>query len=614
VALILLDVRELNNESGRTKYTFRRLIKFFKQDGIERYGQLETSAVIGGYEVRDMKGRTILPDGKELRLGQDDIHLKWFKRGKRRIRMKSATFPGVVPGAIVEWSYDIITEPNTYMTDADWPIQQDLPILDSRFILKQGKFTLGWTQGGSEPVKVDHASPYKNVNNFTARNVPSIPSEPYGPPVGTLQARIQFGLPEVAKQWVASLAGYYGGHVWAYAQGAGIEAKAKELVGSETSPTIKVRRIYDFLQQKIGAPEADDEDEEQEAKNAGEVLARGHGDEWERSMLFMALGKAAGIEMGLLLIASRDNGKLKLDLMDESQFDAYAVAAKTGQGWTFYDPAIRHLTFGMISPEKEGAPDNGILIHPARDVGKLQTAVVQNLRFEHYTPSTYGVVGIPYSAAAKNTLKRDTRVTIQDDGTGVVEVLRQGLGHVDLEHRRAYEHLTDEERREELTERLHDTVPSAELVSAEFIDLESFEKEAQIKYTFNVPQLATIVADRIVFGPFVHGLFAANPFTAQTRRTPVLFSYARRTQDRLVVALPEGYAAGALPETVSVRDEPFVLTVTWSQGEGEIVMNRRLDINTAEWPVADYARLKAFFEKIHESDRAAITLTKAAAP
>lgn len=611
-ALILLDVRELNNESGRTKYTSRRLIKFFTADGIEKYGQIDTYAVIGGREVRNMKGRTLLPDGSELRLTTDDIHLKWLKRGKLRIRVKSATFPGVVPGAIVEYSYDILTEPNSYMTETLWDIQQDLPILESRFTLKHGKYSMGWSQGGSEPVKVEHASPFKNVNNFVAKDVPSIPDEPYGPPDGTLQARIQFGLPEMANNWVGSVAGEFAGYTWTYMGGEGIEAKAKELVGSETYPAVKVRRIYDFLQEKIGSPAADDDEEEKPAKNAGEVLARGQGNEWERTMLFMALARAAGIETRLLLIASRDNGKLELDFMDGSQFDAYAVAAKTGQNWTFYDPAVRHCVFGMISPEKEGGAGNAIMIQPTKDAGKIATAVVQNLQFTHHMPEPFAVVGLPFSAASKNTLKRETRVTIGEDGTGTVEVVRQGLGHVDLEHRRAYERLTAEERREALANRVREEIPSADLVSSEFVDLEVFGKEAQIKYTMTIPSLATTVGNRMIISPFVHQSFLANPFTAETRRTPVLFSYARRTQDTVTIVVPEGYTVGGLPEQVVVRDEPFVLTVAYTGGDKEFTMSRRLDVNTAEWPVADYPRLKAFFEKVHEANRTAITLTKAA--
>ena len=612
-ALILLDERELNNESGRTKYTSRRLIKFFTQEGIERYGQIETRAVIGGNDVRNMKGRTILPDGSEVRLTLDDIHLKWLKVGKRRIKVKSATFPGIVPGAIVEYSYDFLTEPNSYLTDTQWDIQQHLPILESRFILKQGKYDMGWSQGGSEPVKVEHASPFKNVNNFVARNVPSIPDEPFGPADGTLQARIQFGLPEVAKVWVGSLAGRYAGFLSTYLEGEGIEAKAKELVGAETSPTIKLRRIYDFLQEKIGAPAADDEEEEKPTKNAGEDLARGHGNEFERTMLFMALAKAAGIETGLLLIASRGNGKLRLDFNDDSQFDAYAVAAKTGQGWTFYDPAIRHLTFGMISPEKEGAPENAIMVQPNKDAGKLKSAVVQNLRYSYYVPGPYAVVGIPFSAAAKNVLKRETRVTIGDDGTGTVEVVRQGSGHVDLEHRRAYELLTEEERREALAERVREEMPSAELVSSEFADLDAFGKEARVKYTMSVPKLATIVGNRMIINPAVLQWSTANPFTAETRRTAVEFPYAYRNQDKVVIVVPEGYEAGELPGPVAVRDEPFVLTVSYAQAADQIVMTRRLDVNATVWPVEEYARLKAFSEKVHENNRLAITLTKKAA-
>jgi hypothetical protein len=128
-----------------------------------------------------------------------------------------------------------------------------------------------------------------------------------------------------------------------------------------------------------------------------------------------------------------------------------------------------------------------------------------------------------------------------------------------------------------------------------------------------IPNLVTTVGNRMIVSPFVHQSLLSNPFTAETRHTPVLFSYAWRTQDTVTIAIPEGYTVSTLPDQVVVRDEPFVLTVAYTGGEKEVTMTRRLDVNTAEWPVADYPRLKAFFEKVYEANRTAVTLTKAGA-
>src|SRR5262245_51826900 len=111
-ALILLDETEFSNEGSRTKYARKQLIKVFTQEGIDRFSDVEVKAQSGGWDVRNLEGRTILPDGSEIPLKQDNIRVKYLKVGKRRERVKSATFPGVVPGSIIEYSYDILTEQN----------------------------------------------------------------------------------------------------------------------------------------------------------------------------------------------------------------------------------------------------------------------------------------------------------------------------------------------------------------------------------------------------------------------------------------------------------------------------------------------------------------------
>jgi len=67
-----------------------------------------------------------------------------------------------------------------------------------------------------------------------------------------------------------------------------------------------------------------------------------------------------------------------------------------------------------------------------------------------------------------------------------------------------------------------------------------------------------------------------------------------------------------LPAPIVVKDPPLSLAIGYATDAGALTLTRNLDIDTAQWPAADYARLKAFFEKVREADRQTVVLAKAA--
>ena len=610
--LILLDERELNNEGNRSKLTARRVVKIFTDEAIERHGQVQIPATIGGWDVRNLSGSTYLPDGREIKLQRKDTQVKNMKRGSRRIQLKSATFPGVIPGAIIEFSYDIVTKPYSYIVDHLWDIQQDLPILESRFVLKDGGFKLGWTQAGSKDIEVVHTKPYKHINTFVVQNVPPIPQEPFGPPVDTLQARLYFGLSELQGRWVGAFAGQIAGEVAEFmASDGSVKEKADELIEPGDSKTKRTQKIYEFVQSEIGS-----ETERATAGNAAEiesvddVLKAGYGSADERTMLFLALAEAAGLESGMMLVVSRENGLFDPDAYDEEQFDTLAAAVKIERGWTFYDPAIKGCPFGMVSSRKEGAEPNAILFQVHKGAGALKKTVVQDLHMQEHTPIPYSIVNIPFSSASKNRIKRKSTIVLAGDGSARGSVSTEETGHADMATRRRYRELDDEERLEELKKRTADSAPGVEVVGADFNNLDTFGAWAKVEYDFVAESFATVVGERLLVTPSFLNAELENPFTASARRTDVWFPYRYRVQEATSIEIPDGYEVDTLPEATNVRDTPFVLTMSYLEMGGKIVMKRRVDIDAAVWAADDYDRLKDFYGKLREADKQVIVLKK----
>jgi len=619
-ALILMDQTELSNEKLQARLSKRQMIKVFTEEGIQKYSDVEVSAVVGGDDIRNLSGRTILPDGSIVPLKQENIFVKTaVKRGKLRVRTKTAKFAGVVPGAIIDYSYDLISPQAANYGEYQWQIQKDLPVLTSTLVVKQGEMGFATVSGGLQHVDIVRSTPFKGVTQFTATRVPAIPNEPWSPPADALRARAYLHLPELQATWLGELAGRIAGSTGDYLGDAQqVHAKVKELVPETDPPIEKVKKIYAYVQQKVGDEEQragqTEESQVKDPNNVDEVLKRGYGDEGDRTLLFIAMAREAGLQSALLYIVPRDGGILNTDTPDESQFDAFAAAVKTGgTTWTFYDPAVRHCPFGMISSNKEGGVPNAILITPQKGAGTVYTDTISHSLVVRYRVSAFSTAAIPFSAASRNVLQREATVTLAADGSAEVEVSDQGSGQVDLDHRMAYLGLDDEKRKEALLDRLHETLPRAQLVSADFSDIDTFEKTATIKYKITIPEVASGAADRILLTPSLFAAGRPTPFTAAKRITPVHFKHTQKTVERITYQMPPGYEAGELPKAAIVREGPFVLVTNCMVTDGKLVFSRRLEIDAATWSVEGYPQLKSFYEKVQEADRQVVVLKKGAA-
>jgi hypothetical protein len=464
-------------------------------------------------------------------------------------------------------------------------------------------------------VEVELTRPTKRDYVFTAMNVPPIPDEPYGPYERAMQARMFFFLPEERSTWLGSLAGLFAGFSGDFIEETpGIVGAVQKITSAEDSERDKVLKIYNFVQQEIGTEEqrltATQESSLEDAENAAEVLARGYGNEFERTMLFLALIKAAGMEHGLLLIANRYNGPLVREIPDDDIFDSFAASVKMAGRWKTFDPATRHCPFGMISPEKESDITNGILIIPDRSAGQRVQTKIQDLNTTIIQPAPYNLIDIPFSSSKKNYLTREVTLKLAADGSGEIEMSEQGTGQVDLAQRQSFEFLDETERLEKLQGELKGMFDRFEILEADFVDFSSFEKQASINCRIKVNGIASSVGDRLIVTPSLFHAGDWNPFIIETRKAPVLFPSTRYSTDRILVEVPDGYEIEGLPDRVVVEDPPLFFSADYIPIGNGFRFVRRVNIDTAAWPANDYDRLKSFYETLQKTDRQVVILTR----
>ena len=621
-ALVLQDDTELNNEFQVSRVSRRRLVKLFTEQGVAADSDIEVTEIVGLWEVRGLTGRTILADGRVIPLGQDNIRVKTARKsGRYRARVQSAHFPGVVPGAIIECSYDLVDPRHPLISRFSWEFQEKLPILNAALTVKPGPVRFAWLKAGVDEIEVTQSTPSRKVQRFSVRDVPSLPVEPLRPSDAIVRARVLLYSPGDRTAWLSQLGAWFAHSAGGFLEHVGeIPARVKTLIRPGDTPAEKMNRIYAFVQQEIGSEEdrvaVNESAKVNDAESAGDVLARGFGNDFERTMLFLAMVHEAGLQEGLLLIAGRSNAVLDVEAPDERQFNEYAAAVKTGNQWSYFDPVTRYCPPGLLAAEKEGGGNNAIIVVP----GKAEPLTLPNsknmglssiLIINDAVP--YALVTVPFSPAMKNVLTREASVKLAENGTAMVEVTERGTGQVDLDQRAAYGALPEDGRLALLAGRLHEILPQARIISAEFLDLESFEKPASIHYQFTVPDVASPAGGRLLLKASLFDAGRLNPFTASNRRTPVYFPHMQRTLDRTTFEIPDGYVVAEKPERAVISEGSFLLMNEYNEEQGKLVFARHLELGAAVWPVERYAELRGFFEKVLETDHQVVVLRKGGA-
>lgn len=612
-ALVLLDETTLNNEPIRARLTYHRQIKIFTEAGADQYGTFEIFEEIGSDAIRDVKGRTIFPDGSSVGLHHSQIAIKTaYKSGKTRIRIWKGRFPGVAPGVIVEYSYDNVTATPGYYTGFLWGVQRDVPVLSTTFTLKHGKTQFHWVETGADPTPIRHTSEFENADEFSAANVPSLPLEPLGPPPHAWAKRVHFHPEGLQKSWLPMTAMLIGGGAGRMmATSVAVSKKSAELTADVETPQEKAQRIYAFVQGAISEPSSMGDHEL--ASDVDEVLQRGYGTDYERTILFISMLQHAGLKAELLAIVGRDWATFDPSFPNADQFDSWAASVLIGSAWRYADPVARNLPFGELSPGKENVVANALLVRPvpggmSGGVQDLKVFFGMKVLSRDSSLDPNMLVTIPVTPAARNLTMREAVVRLEASGAARLQVTEGSLGQAGLEARRLHADATPQERSDRLEHELGRRFPGAKLVEARFEGFDNPAQKATIVYAADLPSLATIAPGRLLVLPSVFP-GQANPFIATERRTPVTLPRTVKTVDRIRFALPEGYEIRERPGPVRLQDGPLLFE-TWFEDdeEGGVVFTRRLEIDQIAWPPADYGRLRAFHEAVGAADRQSLSL------
>ncbi|MFT3867705.1 MAG: DUF3857 and transglutaminase domain-containing protein [Nibricoccus sp.] len=601
-AEILLSNRVLDYDTNENYIETYRRIKIYSPKGSEETGILHID-----YSSRrnlwNLAARLTKTDGTTTDFDKDSFSETVVEKiGYQKFKRKSLALPNLAPGDILEFQWSQATD-DQYNSYFIWYGQENVPVRAATF--KVANSTRDFHFFWFNMVKAE----LKNGDTLEMRDLPAFESEPLMPPMKDVRGWYMilfthpylryFNKPE--KLW-SEISSYLAEEFKLRTKpGVKMRNLATSLVQGAASDEEKLRLLYDYCRQNIDNFDYFDSPKLQAAKEklekndwkqyADDTLALKTGSSNHVNELFAMLARGAGFEVKLVRCSSRDT---VLDIRNMHGWifiDDMLVAVKMGNEWKLYAPGNYFMPAGMIPFKNEMAA--GLYCDEDKVV----------------------YVDNPVSPAAKSPSIREGHFTLDAEGTleGNVEIRMEG--HAAASKKSAWNTKTTAEIETDIRSSLTDRLPAAEITDIVVENARTIVMPLTLRYKVKVPGYAEVAGTRIVLPPnyFEHGKPAL--FTAEIRKLPIFFDYARTEHDKIDIILPEGYALDAPSAPSNVDQNAAVVKADYKigyKGKSRTLVYERNFVLGAEgcvaFQAASYPVLKGIFERVNRSDEHSLVL------
>src|SRR6476661_335303 len=331
-------------------------------------------------QISDLKARTIKPDGSIVDFNGKVFEKVVFKGRGIKFAAKAFTMPEVSVGSIIEYKYratlniPVLIDLKIPVRDA-WDIQSELftvkeslyyqPDVGQRY---QSPTRPSFESGGERLSQI-----MLNMKDFKEKlrengadrgleltNVPPFESEEFMPPENNFKPSVIFftgrvGKVDVDKEWLDLGKLYYEAYERYMAADKGVKEAAVKAIGSETEPGMKLRKIYERVQQMRNLTfERSRTIEERKAEhiqrnnNVGDVLAHGYGTFEDLTLLFVAMARSAGFDASPVMVPDRRRRFFVHDWTSQRQIDSIIAAVKLNGTDMYLEPGTRFCPYGFV--------------------------------------------------------------------------------------------------------------------------------------------------------------------------------------------------------------------------------------------------------------------------
>lgn len=572
-SVVLLDEGILEARAdGTTVYTERIVSFILKERGRDEANltfafdpELETVTLL---RARALTPAGVFPaDDRAVSLESAHAGSPGYEREKN---LKCA-IPESNPGAILE--RQIRTERKASPPDRpfriDFRFRGEEPVRLARFVFRRPAacpLAFHVRTGEASLTRADAVEGETLVTTLTATDVPGVAQEAYTPP----EARDAPCATVADPADPAGLSARYLAELDALRGELPRAAKAAHaLAGGKLSGRDGAAALHDAFVRDVvtdGVPMAD---YSFLPTRPAERLERKLASVLDKTFLYYALARAAGLPVTFCLVRTHGEGPLSDGPFSLSAFDAACIRLDLPEGPEYFAPVYENHRFGVLPEGWQGA-----------DALPLDGSAK--------------VVALPVSDGRASGIERTATGRLLPDGALEVTADETWRGLYDAALR-PLKQASDDERRKWAEKRLNEAHPKAKLQEFALANLDDLSRDVTVRMVYRVEDFAVRAGPYTLFRMpgLQRGAFAVGD---PARVNPLYWGAPECEATRVELSLPEGASLHHLPPPRSTVRPGYSYVAGCGYSAGRVIFSDRLERTALCAPRAEYGRYKEFVE------------------
>jgi len=613
-AAVFLNIEEVTDDPLHYRSFYAR-IKVLQEKGKD-LATVELPYWRGNYKITDIKARTIHSDGTVIPLTVKPEDLLMSKSGDAQLNRKVFTLPSVEVGSILEYTYQLRSDDDTY-SSPHWEIQRQYFVGKAHYAFTPFKGFQKGSQNTTSHYLVDSRGDSINSliwwsqlppgvtlkSDATGRfsldleDVPPVPQEEWMPPIQSLLYHVFFyymSARNTGDFWTSE-AKRWSKEVDHFAEPTKpIREAVSALVAPGDSDLDKARKLYDAVQ-ALDNTDFSRKKGQVELKELGLHAAKRAEDTWSQksgssddiALLYLAMLRAAGLTAYGMRVVDRAENTFTLSYLNFDQLDDDVVILSLNGKEIVLDPGEKMCPFQAVHWRHSGA--GGV-----RESADGRDAA--NTPLELYTA---------------NTLVRAGDLTIDPRGavTGTLRVIM--TGQEALRWRQIALENDSAEVNKQLDHWIQTMVPDG--IEAHIDHVTALDQpETNLIAVFNAKgSLGTATSKRLLLPGFFFETRGSHPFVSEEKRLEsVDMHYGDKVSDQVVYHLPPDLAVEGSPQDARIAWENRAVLVTKTKVDsGQVTIARTLARGFTFVKAEEYQDLRGFYQKVAAADQQELVLT-----
>src|SRR4051812_13248789 len=594
------------NEKGEMRTLYRGAWKVLNSKGREHshvivYMDSETA-------VSGLIAWAIPPNGDAFEVkDKDAIETGVSQSGlysDQRIRILKVPF--TEPGTVVGYEYEQVRRSDVLQDT--WDFQEDVPVRTARYVLnlpKSWEFQERWANWS----KVAGASDGQR-SVWEIHDLPAIKDEPSMPAWRAVAGRMAVSIlpssPELKQRqrnsWADVGTWYWGLSSPKAASSPLLEAKVKELTTTAPDTWSKMKAIAAFAQRSVRYVAIEIGIGGYQPHSAPDILANSYGDCKDKAILARTMLQQVGVESYMVLTHS-SRGVVSPDFPTMHSFNHAILAIRLP------DSVPRDKAVATLDHPKLGRL---LIFDPTSSLTPLGSlpGYLQGGRGLLVLSSGGELIDFPAAPPSGNLIQRSAKLSLTDQGTmqGTIDEVRTG----DNANHKRFELLAVAvpERRRVIENFLATFVPGFKLKDYSIDNLDNYDQQLVLHYTFEVPSYAKTMGGMWLFHPRVVGAKAELELKSQDRLYPFELDSTSLQTDSFDITLPAGYVVDEAPEALAEQND-FLRYSSEFKVDGSVLhYKRQYEIDKVMVPVDHLAEVQKFYRSVAADERASVVLKK----